>query len=62
MTKGELLSAPGTPELRATMDGSLLFPKYPPRNPNGEAREPRPSEIFRIVAPLDGDPEVLWAH
>jgi len=61
VTKGELLSAPGTPELRATMDGALLFPKYPPREANGAAREPRPGEIYRIVAPVDGDPAVLWA-
>lgn len=60
--EGELLSAPGTPELRAPQSGALLFPKYPPRDDAGAAVDPRPKEIYRIVAPVSGDPEVLWAE
>ena len=35
---GELLAAPGTPELICPTDGALLFPKYPPRRPDGSYR------------------------
>jgi succinylglutamate desuccinylase len=49
--KGELLSAPKTPEIRAAIDGCILFPKYPAFNKRGLPLA-RPKEIFRIVAPL----------
>ncbi len=60
--EGDVLSAPGTPELRASQSGALLFPKYPPRDSKGSALDPRPKEIYRIVAPVSGDPETLWAE
>lgn len=52
--QGELLSAPGVPELRAPVAGMLLFPKYPP------ADRPLPGELVRIVQPLPAPPEQLW--
>lgn len=52
---GELLSAPGTPELRAPTAGRILFPKYPPRI-DGVYKKPLPGEIYRIVEPLAGHP------
>ncbi len=51
---GELLSAPGAPQLRAPVEGLLLFPKYPPRD------RPLPGELVRIVQPLPQPPELLW--
>jgi succinylglutamate desuccinylase len=51
---GELLSAEGCAELRAPLDGLLLFPKYPP------ADRPLPGELVRIVQPLPQSPERLW--
>ena len=60
VAEGELLSKEGTPELRAPRDGAVLFPQFPPRDAAGRALDPRPSEIYRLVAPVDGDPKVLW--
>ena len=57
---GELLSAPGTPELRAPRDGWILFPKYPPRLADGSYKKPLPAEIYRIVSPLPGHPRDLY--
>lgn len=41
--RGELLSAPDAPELRASVEGYVLFPKYP--NPT----EPPPPELYRLA-------------
>lgn len=57
---GQVLSAPGTPELRAPCDGAVLFPKYPPRDADGLALDPRPQEIFRVITELDRHPRELW--
>ena len=51
VTTGEILSAPGTPTITATIDGCLLFPKYPAFDHAGKPLA-RPKEIFRIVAPV----------
>lgn len=57
--EGELLSAPGTPELRAPATGWVLFPKYPPRI-DGVYKKPLPGEIYRIIEPLPGHPLDLY--
>jgi len=57
--EGELLSAPGTPELRAPLSGQVLFPKFPPRE-DGEAVAPWPREIYRIVQALPEHPTGLF--
>lgn len=58
--EGDLLSAPGTPELRAPASGMILFPKYPPIV-DGSYKKPLPGEIYRIVAPLPEHPTTLYA-
>jgi succinylglutamate desuccinylase len=57
---GDLLSAEGAPELRAPAPGWVLFPKYPPRGPDGAYKKPLPGEIYRIVEPLPGHPRDLY--
>lgn len=49
---GPLIMSPAT--------GALLFPKYPPRDKDGAALDPRPSELFRIVSSLSTHPTILW--
>ena len=56
---GELLSAVGTPELRAPCSGALLFPKYPPRDTTGGISGPLPADIFRVLTPLSQHPASL---
>lgn len=56
---GDLLSAPGSPELRAPCSGVLLFPKYPPRDASGEIQGPLPADIYRVLTPLSAHPELL---
>lgn len=51
---GEVLSAPGTPELTSPEGGVLLFPKYP--GPG----EPLPGEIVRVLTKLEQHPSELW--
>ncbi len=41
--KGELLNPPGAPELRASVDGFVLFPKYP------GPMDPPPPELYRLA-------------
>ena len=60
VSRGEQLSAPERPHLEAPVDGVLLFPKYPPREADGSYRLPLPHEIYRLLAPLEGDPYELW--
>lgn len=50
--KGELLSAESSPEIRASHQGMILFPKYP------KAGDPPPPELFRLGVALE-DPSVL---
>src|SRR5690606_41356832 len=51
---GELLSAVGAPEIRASVPGRILFPKYP------RPSEPPPPELFRLAVPVE-DPNRLFA-
>lgn len=51
--KGELLSAPDAPEIRASADGRILFPKYP-----GPGEPPLP-ELFRLGVQIE-DPDALY--
>ena len=60
VTAGELLSAPASPPITSPCDGVLLFPKYPPRGPDGRAVGPLPAELVRILAPLHAQPAALW--
>ena len=46
----------------AEVSGAILFPKYPPRDHQGLAIDPRPKEICRIIRPLDGHPLELWGE
>ncbi len=62
ITEGEVLSAVGTPELRAPHTGAVLFPKYPPRDSDGNALDPRPKEIYRVVEELSVHPLELWGQ
>ena len=57
---GERISAPGAPELRAAVDGKLLFPKRPARDAQGRALGTLPTDICHIVQPLAQDPAALW--
>jgi len=56
---GQALHAPNSPPLIAPKSGSILFPKYPQRE-DGQAVAPWPGEIYRIVAPMNEHPMVLW--
>jgi succinylglutamate desuccinylase len=58
---GQSLHAPGSPPVHAPLDGVLLFPKYPPRDPAGHALAPRPGELYRIVQPLSEPPAAAFA-
>ena len=59
--EGQLLSPPAAPvEVRAPASGALLFPKYPPRDAEGAALPPAPSELLRVVSPLAAHPLDLW--
>lgn len=52
--EGELLSAPGCPELRASHSGRVLFPKYP------RPGDPPAPELYRLGVALD-NPDSLGA-
>ena len=56
---GDALNAPGTPPMHVPQDGMLLFPKYPTRL-NGRAVAPWPSEMYRLVVPMDDHPAQQW--
>ena len=61
VTQGEVLSPEGAAHpIQAPMSGALLFPKYPSRDTSGAAISPYPSELFRVVTPLQGHPTQLW--
>ncbi|MCO4772364.1 MAG: succinylglutamate desuccinylase/aspartoacylase family protein [Deltaproteobacteria bacterium] len=60
VTEGAVLSRVSSPELKAACTGAVLFPKYPPRDADGNALDPRPKEIYRVVAELDQHPLELW--
>jgi succinylglutamate desuccinylase len=57
---GELMSAEGTPEIRAPYGGCILFPKYPPRGADGQYTGPLPGEIYRVIRPLAAHPLDLY--
>ena len=57
---GEALGAPGSPPVPCPLDGLLLFPKYPPRGPDGRYEGPLPAELVRILQPLPGPPADLY--
>ena len=57
---GDVLSAPGTPEIVAPLAGRLLFPKYPERDAEGVAQAPLPSEIVRVITEVEGHPARDW--
>lgn len=58
---GQLLGKVNEQEnFTAPKDGMLLFPKYPPRNDAGEARDPVPKEIYNLASPMGGHPLELW--
>lgn len=59
---GQILSDPEVgPLIMSPAAGAILFPKYPPRGAHGEALDPRPSELFRVVSPLSAHPRELWS-
>ena len=62
--QGESLSASEDSDdaLIAPQTGMILFPKYPLRDENGNALQPLPKEIYRIVSELDGHPLELWEN
>ena len=45
----------------AEIQGALLFPKYPPRDSQGNALLPHPKELCRIITPLKEHPLQLWS-
>ena len=51
--RGQLLSPEGAPEIRATLDGCILFPKYP------RPGDPPPPQLFRLAVEVD-DPDVAY--
>jgi hypothetical protein len=53
VTPGEILSAPGAPEIRASEAGYILFPKYPAPG------DPPPPELFRLGVPLE-NPDFVY--
>ena len=48
--EGENLAKINTPEIIVPMSGYLLFPKYPPENPDGSLVHRPPNHIFRIIS------------
>ena len=56
---GQRLSG-GGPELIAPLSGHLLFPKYPPRGPDGRAVPPVPADLFRLLRPPAAHPLELF--
>ena len=44
----------------APKQGMLLFPKYPPRDDSGKAKDPVPKEIYNLASPMKGHPLELW--
>ncbi len=57
---GSDLSAPGSPAIRPTHDGVVLFPKYLDASTSDG---PRPSHLYHLAVPLPGTPslEGPWA-
>ena len=59
---GQRLSREGADiEVLAPMDGVILFPKYPLRDAEGAALEPRPKELYRVIRALKEHPLTLWS-
>lgn len=59
--ENEQVSDSNSPLLLAPKAGVVLFPKYPQRDEKGEALDPRPKELYRIVTPLNAHPKELWS-
>jgi hypothetical protein len=54
---GEVLGQDGAGgELVCPQEGVLLFPKYPPRDAQGLAREPKPKEIYNLATKMQTHP------
>lgn len=47
---GDNLARIATPEIIVPTSGYLLFPKYPPENPDGSLIHQAPNHIFRIIS------------
>jgi succinylglutamate desuccinylase len=58
---GEVVSAPSGPAIVAPEPGMVLFPKYPPRAPDGLAKGPLPGEIYRIIQEMPVHPQIAYA-
>ena len=59
--QNEQISEGNSPVLLAPKAGAILFPKYPQRDERGQAIDPRPKELYRIVSPLSEHPKELWS-
>lgn len=59
---GEVVSGQAGPAMVAPAEGMVLFPKYPPRLPDGRAKSPVPGEIYRIVQQMPEHPQVAFAR
>jgi succinylglutamate desuccinylase len=46
--------------LLAATDGFLLFPKYPLRDTQGHAQEPRPIDIYHLLSPITTHPREAY--
>jgi len=57
---GQRLEAAGSPAVTAPVDGLLLFPKYPPRGPDGGALAPVPTDLFHVLREPDTHPLSLF--
>ncbi len=49
------------PKVIAPKEGLLLFPQYPPRDPDGVALAPVPTDLFHIVQDAPEHPRTLFA-
>jgi succinylglutamate desuccinylase len=47
--KGEVLATGPSGDIRAAIDGFILFPKYPERNEDETAQSPLPSDLYLIL-------------
>ena len=57
---GQRLEAPGSPTITAPLDGLLLFPKYPERDPDGAVVPPAPTDLFHLVEDAAAHPLDLF--
>jgi succinylglutamate desuccinylase len=57
---GQRLSPEGAPEVVSPVSGLLLFPKYPPRGPDGAALPPAPTDLFHVLQDAPEHPLALF--